>query len=265
MDQVGDQYKIGKQSTKLIQNRLYTDLAYLWPVISPPEEYAEEAGYWRRALRDRLGIGEHRILELGVGGGHNLSHLTSDFQATAVDISPQMLALSMKLNPDVQHHLGDMRTVRLGQTFDGILIHDAISYMLTEGDLRATFATAKIHLRRGGVFLVAPDWVREAFKGTTVLHWVRKKGDVEVTIQEYLHDPDPADTELESIFTYTIIENGNQRVEQDTHITGLFPASTWTRLMEETGFEVETLRLPEDDSGYGGFLFAGTMAVKVQG
>ena len=198
-------------------------------------------------------------MELGVGGGHNLSHLTSDFNATAVDISPQMLALSIELNPGVQHHLGDMRSVRLGQTFDGVLIHDAISYMLNEGDLRATFATARIHLRRGGVLLVAPDWVREVFKGTTVLHWVRKKGDVEVTIQEYLHDPDPAGTELESIFTYTIDENGNQRVERDTHIMGLFPVNTWTTLMEEAGFEVETLRLPAQAGGYGAFLFVGTL------
>ena len=245
----------------MIHVRLYNDLAYLWPIISPPEEYAEEAGYWRRALWDRLGHGEHQILELGVGGGHNLSHLTSDFRATAVDISPQMLALSMKLNPGVQHHLGDMRTVRLGRTFDGVLIHDAISYMLDEGDLRATFATAKIHLRPGGVLLVAPDWVREVFKGTKILHWVRKKGDVEVTIQESLHDPDPAGTVLESIFTYTINEKGNQRVEQDTHLMGLFPVSTWTGLMEETGFEVETLRLPAQDSGYGGILFVGTMVI----
>ena len=242
-----------------MHNRLYSDLAYLWPLISPPEDYAEEAGYWRRALWDRLGPGKHRILELGVGGGHNLSHLTSDFQATAVDISPEMLALSMKLNPGVQHHLGDMRSVRLGHTFDGVLIHDAISYMLTEGDLRATFATAKIHLRRGGVLLVAPDWVREVFSGAKVLHWTRNKGDVSVAIQEYLHDPDPSDTELESIFTYTINEKGDQRVEQDTHITGLFPVSTWTKLMEETGFKVETLSLPEHDGGYGGFLFAGTV------
>ena len=247
-----------------MQNRLYHDLAYLWPVISPLEEYAEEAGYWRRALWDRLGPGEHRILELGVGGGHNLSHLTSDFRATAVDISPQMLALSRKLNPGVQHHLGDMRTVRLGRTFDGVLIHDAISYMLTEGDLRATFATARIHLRRGGVLLAAPDWVREVFKGTTVLNWFRKKGDVEVTIEEYLHDPDPAGTELESIFTYTINEKGNKRVEQDIHRTGLFPVSTWIKLMEETGYQVETLRLPADKGGYGGFLFAGTMVITGQ-
>ena len=250
--------------TDLKSNRLYNDLSYLWPLISPPEEYAEEAGHWRQALWDRLGPGAHRILELGVGGGHNLSHLTSDFQATAVDISPQMLALSMKLNPGVQHYLGDMRTVRLGRTFDAVLIHDAISYMVTENDLRATFATAKIHLRPGGAFLVAPDWVREVFKGATVLNWIRKRGNVEVTIQEHLREPDSAGTRLESIFTYTILENGNRRVERDTHITGIFSLSTWTGLMDEAGFEVETLRLPPNESGYGGFLFAGARGTTVQ-
>ena len=131
------------------QNRLYDDLAYLWPVISPPEDYAAEAVYWRRALREKLGPGRHHVLELGVGGGHNLSHLTPYFQATAVDLSPRMLALSEKLNPGVEHHLGDMRTVRLGRKFDAVLVHDAISYMLNEDDLRATFATARYHLRPG--------------------------------------------------------------------------------------------------------------------
>ena len=47
---------------------LYDKLAYLWPVISPPEDYAEEASHWRTALRKHLGPGRHRLLELGVGG-----------------------------------------------------------------------------------------------------------------------------------------------------------------------------------------------------
>ena len=241
-------------------NRLYNELAYLWPIISPPDEYKVEADIWRQALWDKLGPGRHQLLELGVGGGHNLSHLAGDFQATAVDISPQMLSLSMKLNPGVEHHRGDMRTVRLGRTFDAVLIHDAISYMLTEDDLRATFVTAKAHLRPGGVLVVAPEWVREVFKSPSVFHWVRNQGDVEVTIQEYLHDPDPADTEIESIFTYTIKENGSVRVEKDTHTTGLFPMGTWTELLEEAGFVVERLRLPINEGGYGGFLIVGVLA-----
>ena len=80
---------------------MYDEFAHLWPLIGPPEDYAAEASYWREALRAMLGPGRHEVLELGVGGGSNLSHLTEDFQATAVDISEKMLANSIKLNPDV--------------------------------------------------------------------------------------------------------------------------------------------------------------------
>ena len=116
-----------------MENRLYKDLAHLWPLLDPPEEYTEEASFWRQAIREKLGPGRHEVLELGVGGGHLLSHLTGDVQATAVDISPQMLAHSKALNPGVEHHLGDMRSVRLGRKFQAVLIHDAISYLLIGG------------------------------------------------------------------------------------------------------------------------------------
>ena len=150
------------------QPRLYYELSYLWPIISPPSEYTVEAANWRRVIKAKLGQAKHSLLALGAGGGHNLSHLTKDFRATAVDISHEMLSLSRQLNPDVQHHLGDMRTVRLGKTFDAVLIHDAIGHMLTEADLRATFATAKDHLRPGGLLLIAPEWVKEDFQGPKI-------------------------------------------------------------------------------------------------
>ncbi|MDE0374846.1 MAG: class I SAM-dependent methyltransferase [bacterium] len=243
--------------------RLYSDLAYLWPLVSPPEDYAEEAGHWRDAIRARLGGERHRILELGVGGGHNLSHLTSDFEATGVDLSPEMLEHSRRLNPGVEHHVGDMRTVRLGKVFDAVLIHDAVAYMLTEDDLRAAFATARAHLRPGGLLLVAPDLVAESFVEGKVLRWdippPARPGDPEVRVEERLTDPDPTDTTIESWITYTITEGGRQRVETDLHVTGLFPLSTWMALMEEAGFETETLPLPGDGDGCGENLFSGIL------
>ena len=86
-------------------------------------------------IREELGVGRHKLLELGVGGGHNLSHLIAEFDCTAVDLSPDMLALSKGLNPGVEHHVGDMRNIRLGKIFDAVLVHDAASYLLTEQDL----------------------------------------------------------------------------------------------------------------------------------
>ena len=241
--------------------RLYSDLAYLWPLVSPPEDYAEEAIHWRDAIRTRLGEGRHRILELGVGGGHNLSHLTADFEATAVDLSPEMLEHSRRLNPEVEHHVGDMRTVRLGKSFDVVLIHDAVSYMLTEEDLRAAFSTARAHLRPGGLLLAAPDLVAESFREGRVLRWdippPAKSGDPEVRVEERLTDP--TDTTIESWITFTIIEGGRERIETDLHVTGLFPLATWVALMEEAGFETEVLPLPGDGDGCGEHLFSGIL------
>ena len=239
---------------------LYDKLAYLWPVISPPEDYADEAVHWRHALRRYLGPGRHWLLELGVGGGHNLSHLTGEFDAVAVDISPNMLDLSRRLNPTVEHHLGDMRTFRHeNRAFDAVLIHDAICYMLTEDDLRAAFATARAHLRPGGLLLVAPDLVRDTFRPGMKLSWSTERDGVEVRTEEVVHDPDPADTMVESHFTYTISERGTRRVERDIHVTGLFPIATWTWLMEEAGFEVERIPLPGDGDGCGEHLFCGVL------
>ena len=239
---------------------LYDRLAYLWPVISPPEDYADEAVHWREAIRRYLGPGRHRLLELGVGGGHNLSHLTAEFDAVAVDISPQMLDLSRELNPTVEHHLGDMRSFRLpGRTFDAVLVHDAICYMLTEDDLRDAFATARAHLRPGGLLLVAPDLVLDTFRSGMRLTWSTERDGVQVSTEEVVHDPDPSDTTVESHFTYTITERGSRRVERDIHVTGLFAIATWTALLEEAGFRTERIPLPGDGDGCGEHLFCGVL------
>ena len=234
-------------------------MAYLWPIISPPEEYGSEAAFFGDVIREELGPGRHKLLELGVGGGHNLSHLTDDFDCTAVDLSPAMLALSKGLNPGVEHHVGDMRNIRLERTFDTVLVHDSASYLLTEQDLTETFATAAAHLRPGGVLMVAPDWFQETFPDGWVYNWDRQQGDIEVNIQEVMEDPDPSDTQVESTYTYTIKKAGVTTVEVDTHITGLFSIQTWSDLMGQAGFRVEARTLPPNEGGYGSWLFIGVM------
>jgi SAM-dependent methyltransferase len=236
------------------QNRLYHDLSYLWPIVSPPEEYAEEAGQLREIILERLDPGRHSLLELGVGGGHLLSHLTPEFDATAVDISAEMLALSRGLNPGVEHHLGDMRSIRLPGKFDVVLVHDSIDYMLTEEDLRAAFETARAHLGPGGIFVAAPDWFQETFEGPSVLHWIRRNDNLEVTFIEYVANPNTNDTTIESIFFYVIKEGGRLIVEQDRHRSGLFPRSTWFRLLGDAGFTPEEIDSPPYEGGYGGIV-----------
>jgi SAM-dependent methyltransferase len=245
--------------------RLYDDLAYLWPIISPPAEYRSDAALWQEVILarldpSRLGTGRRpSLLELGCGGGHLLSHLTSQFDTEAVDLSPKMLELSRSLNNNTVHHLGDMRDIRLGRRFDVVAIYDAVNYMLDENDLRAAMTTAVAHLNPGGLLLLAPDCLQDTFMGPRVTDWTRHDRQLDVTFIEYTADPDPADTTIESVFLFIINQEGKISVEQDRHTSGLFPKSTWLTLLKSAGFEPEYLDTEGYDGGIGGHLFVGTL------
>jgi len=235
--------------------KMYDELAYLWPLISPPEHYKHEALIWKNILDEKLKGSKGCVLELGVGGGHNLSHLTDSYEATAVDISPKMLINSRRLNPTVTHFVGDMRTVRLNKKFDAVIIHDAISYLLNEKDIEMTIRTVTAHLRPGGIFVTAPDWLKETFPGIHTDSHLTKGIDTEVALFEYSHDPNPLDTTMETYFTYYIKEEGILRIEQDKHITGLFSENIWTSAMSKVGFKVEVRAYPVHDDNRNSKIF----------
>ena len=130
--------------------KLYDDLADWYPLLTPLAHYADEAPVYRAALRDALGPGRHTLLELGAGAGHNAHYLTEDFAFTLTDLSPAMLRHARRVCPGAELVQGDMRTLRLGRTFDAVFAHDALCYMLTEDDLRAVFRTARAHLLGSG-------------------------------------------------------------------------------------------------------------------
>ena len=106
---------------------------------------------------DEVVEGEARtLLELGSGGGNNASHLKARFECTLSDVSPEMLALSKTLNPECEHLVGDMERCASGGRFDVVFVHDAISYLTTEDDLRQAIETAATHVRPGGVVILTP-------------------------------------------------------------------------------------------------------------
>lgn len=247
--------------------RLYHDLAHLWPIISPPEEYTVEAAEWRDLIWSEFGwTGNQpawdpraRLLDLGCGGGHLLSHFTRHFTTEAVDISPEMLEISRGLNPYTTHHVGDMRSIRLGRAFDVVTIHDAVNYMVTEEDLRAAIQTAQAHLDPGGLVLLAPDCLRDTFAGSRVVEWTRATEDSDVTFIEYVTQPTPDATTLESVFVFIINRNGDIQVEIDRHTSGLFPKSLWLEALTDVGLRAEYVPTNTYEGGFGGHLFVGRM------
>ena len=148
-----------------------------------------------------------------------------------------MLALSRSLNPECEHLEGDMRTLRLGREFDVVFIHDAISYLTTEEDLRAAIETAAAHVRPGGVVILTPDATTEIFKPAT--DHGGHDGDDGRSLR-YLEWTHPATGSTYDV-DYLIIARGpgdELRVVHDRHTLGVFPEATWTRLIAEAGLEL---------------------------
>jgi SAM-dependent methyltransferase len=219
--------------------RLYSDLAWLWPMWGDAAtEYAHYAQHVTGLVRQHARGPVTTLLDIGCGGGKNVLNLKQAFRVTGLDLSPAMLAQAADLNPDCTFLQGDMRTFRLGRTFDAMLMDDAISHMNCRTDFAAAFRTAYDHLRVGGVLIATPDVTRETFlqNRTTTTQAVREG--LDVVFVENVYDPDPADEHYETTILYLIRERGRLRVETDRWRMGLFSLDTWRDVLRETGFEV---------------------------
>ena len=217
--------------------RLYTDLASWWPLLSPPEEYAGEADAAIGLLREALGKVPATLLELGSGGGNNAFHLKRHAAMTLVDLSPDMLAVSRMLNPGVEHFAGDMRTVRLGRTFDAVFIHDAIMYMISEDDLAAALTTAHAHLKPGGALLVMPDCVSETYDPSVEDGGEDGEDGRAMRYLIWTHPPVPGATAFYEDFAMMLrAADGAVECVHDRHLFGVFSRAQWQAAFARAGF-----------------------------
>ncbi len=230
--------------------RLYTDLAWLWPMWGDATEYADFCRHVAGLIRQHAGRPVTTLLDIGCGGGKNILNLKREFTVTGLDLSPTMLAQAKDLNPECIFVQGDMRTFRLGRTYDAILMDDAISYMNCLKDFEAAIRTAWAHLEAGGVMIVTPDVTPETFQQnkTTVTSSIRDA--MEVVFIQNVYDPDPADEQYETTVLYLIRDNGRLQIETDHWTLGIFPLDTWRTVLRETGFEVYEDRYSQDGDEY---------------
>ena len=218
--------------------RRYADLAVFWPVLSPPAAYSEEARTLLPWLLAAADAPPATLLELGAGAGSLASHFTPRLSVVLSDRSEDMLAVSRALNPSCEHVAGDMRTLRLGRTFDLVLVHDAVMYATVADDALATLVTAATHCRPGGGVMVVPDFVTETFEPDEnegdgragdgrMLHYVERK-----------RAPAPGDAWYEMTWDFTLREAGgavHRWTERERY--GLFPRRSWLGWLDTAGVD----------------------------
>lgn len=230
---------------------LYTDLAWLWPMWGDATtEYAHFCQHVTALIRQHASRPATTLLDMGCGGGKNALNLKRAFDVTGVDLSSAMLEQAKILNPECVFIQGDMRTCRLGRTFDAVLMDDAISHMNCLTDFVAAFRTAHAHLNTGGVLVVTPDQTTETFVQNKTASTSATREGLDVVFVENVYDPDPADEQYEATILYLIRANGRLRIETDHWTMGIFSLDTWRRVLRETGFGIHEGRYCTGEDEY---------------
>ena len=242
---------------------IYGELADWFPLLTPPEDYTQDATELLGLLRASTSHPVGTILELGSGGGHLASRIRAadpDVVLTLVDRAPAMLAVSARLNPEVEHVVGDMLEIGLERTFDAVLVHDAASHVLARSEAEALARTCRVHLREGGVAVICPDHVADTFApatghggvdsadGTRGLRYVQRD-----------HDPAPDDDSYLAELDVELREHGpggtTVRTFHDRLVLGMLPRTVWTEALEVAGFSsARWVRLASRTDGDGAWM-----------
>jgi hypothetical protein len=148
-----------------------------------------------------------------------------------------MLSVCRQVNPECEHILGDMTSLRLGRQFDRVLIHDAIMYATEPNAVRAALATAAVHCRAGGLVIVVPDCVRETFEPATECGGKDGVDGRGLRYLEWTFDPDPSDCTCEAVFAFLLRDGARLTVEMDRHLFGCFPRADWLAWFDEAALD----------------------------
>lgn len=136
--------------------------ARYYDILYRDKDYAKESEYVASFIRKHHPAAK-RILELGCGtGGHSFHLAAMGYSVHGVDLSNDMLnraklrkdTLPKEIASRLSFELGDVRTIRSGETFDAVIsLFHVMSYQITNDDLSQAFQTAFEHLSPGGTFL----------------------------------------------------------------------------------------------------------------
>ena len=101
---------------------------------------------------ERLGV--HSVLDAGCGTGRVGRELARrGLEVVGVDLDPEMLGTARRRAPRLTWHLGDLASVDLGRTFEGIVAAGNVMIFLTPGTEAAVVRNLGRHLAPRGLLV----------------------------------------------------------------------------------------------------------------
>lgn len=156
-----------------VRNLLYRNPG-LYELVYP-EAGDETPAMCRRMFARYLPRAPASILDIGCGTGRDLASLAREgADCTGIDVLPAMIEYARATRPQLRLEVGDMRSLRLGRTFDAILcMGSALMYAIADRDLRATMQTFVAHAHPGTLLVLdlnnASSWLAGGFAAESEL------------------------------------------------------------------------------------------------
>ncbi len=151
---------------------MFRNTAHVYDLIyeSSGKDYDAESSAIHQLVQERK-PGARTLLDVACGTGGYLRHLQRWFVIAGVDSDSTMLEEARKHLPEVPLTAADMRTFRLGATFDAVTcLFSSIGYMQDTQELNTAIRAMAQHLNPGGV-LIADGWVRpDAWRDGGYMH-----------------------------------------------------------------------------------------------
>jgi SAM-dependent methyltransferase len=137
-----------------IENLLYSRPELYELVYPEPDE--ETPNLCRRLFARYLETPPASVLDIGCGTARDLASLSRDIPISwGIDASSSMLAYARAVRPDLHLELADMRSARLGRTFDAIVcLRSVFMYALTNADVELTIDTFVAHAHSGTLLVL---------------------------------------------------------------------------------------------------------------
>ncbi len=192
--------------------------ANFYDLLYQEKEYGSEVEFLKRVGGLRTGSS---ILDLGCGtGGHDIPLATQGFVVTGIDLSAGMVsqakrkALESGVAPTFIQ--GDLRSLRLGKTFDSVISMFAVmGYQVSNDDFMAALHTARIHLGTGSSF------VFDAWFGPAVLadRPVTRVKEIPLHGERVIRIAKPELNALANTVTvdYTVLRLSGDKILDETH------------------------------------------------
>lgn len=233
------------------ENNMYGGFARVYDLFMDDIPYREWFGYLS-GLLEREGISSGTVVDLACGTGEIARRLRrKGYDTIGVDMSQEMLEIaSQKCQPDVLLLKQDMRELELHSPVQAVVcLCDGMNYLISEQDLRNTFARVSSSLVQGGAFIfdMKTDYFFREILGDCILADNREDAsyiwdneyDRESGINTYL------------LTVYELVDEDRDLFERtdELHRQRAYPPEQVRGMLEECGFGVTGIyeALTEDD------------------